>query len=84
MNYQLANLSTDLRRISYWVYDGRINLARKFLLKAKRKYKINNSVGPFKDIWQEIEKIENLEGGKIVAADRASTLGSILLQESLK
>ncbi|OGM10976.1 hypothetical protein A2Z22_03860 [Candidatus Woesebacteria bacterium RBG_16_34_12] len=84
MNNQLANLSTDLRRVSYWIYEGKMDLVRKFLLNAKTKYKISASVGPYKNIWQEIKRIENLEGGKIMAADRASTLGCILLQESFK
>ena len=84
MNYQLANLSTDLRRISYWIYDGKTDLAKKFILNAKNKYKIKSSIGPFNNIWVELKKIETLEGGRIRAADRASTIGSILLQESLR
>ena len=84
MNVALANLSTDLRRISYWIYNGNIELGMDFLSRVKKMYKIERSVGPFKDIWDEIEKVKSLEGGRVRAADRASTLASILLQESLK
>lgn len=78
-----ASLATDLRRISYWIYDGDIKLSRKFLDISKQKYKIKSHVGCFNNIWNEIKKIRDLEGGKYVAADRAATLSSILMQESI-
>ena len=84
MNYQLANLSTDLRRISYWIYYGRTDLAKEFISNAKNRYKIKSSVGPFMDVWKEVEKIKLGKEGSVRAADRATTLASVLLQESLK
>ena len=84
MNYQLANLSTDLRRISYWSYYGKDDLVNKTIEKAEDIYKISKRQGPYKDIWVEINKIKKQEGGRIRAADRATTLSLILLQESLK
>ena len=84
MNRQLANFSTDLRRVSYWIYGGRKLLADKFLSMARSKYKINGFIGPYQNIWAELEKIKKMDGGRIAAADRASTMSSILLQESFK
>ena len=84
MNYQLANLSTDLRRISYWIYDGKEKLVKNYIEKIKPKYKINKPVGIYKDVWKEVEKIKLGKEGSVRAADRATTLASILLQESLK
>lgn len=84
MNYELAKFSTDLRRISYWIYNGNNDLVKKFISKARSIYKIAPSQGSYKDIWKEIEKIEKLDGGRIKAADRASTLSSIMFQEAFK
>lgn len=84
MNYQLANFSTDLRRVSYWIYSGRESLAKVLLTTAKSTYTIKTSTGPYENIWAEIDKIKYLSGGRKMAADRASTMSSILLQESLK
>lgn len=84
MNETLANLSCDLKRISYWIYEEKFSLAKKFLTLAKKRYKINSKIGPFINFWDEVEKVEKLEGGKIRAADRATTLASILLLESVK
>lgn len=84
MNIQLANLSTDLRRISNWIYDGKTGLAADNLKRLKEKYKGVTSVGVYKNIWDEIEKIKNNSEGNLRSADRTTTLGSILLQESLK
>ena len=84
MNYQLANLSTDLRRISNWCYYGKVSLVNQVLDRTKVIYNIDKRQGPYEDIWVEIEKIKLQEGGKMKAADRATTLSSILLHESLK
>lgn len=84
MNRTLANFSTDLRRVSNWVIGGRITLAKNLLFNAQKKYQGVERVGPYKNVWDEVEKIKALEGGKSVAADRASTVSSILLQESFK
>jgi hypothetical protein len=84
MNYHLANFSTDLRRISNWFYYGEVDLVNRVLEKSKDIYKINKQQGPYKDIWIEIEKIKLQEGGRMKAADRATTLSLILLHESLK
>ena len=83
MNTQLANFSTDLRRVSYWIYQGRFELAQKTLNLGRRKYKTISKVGCFDNVWSEIEKINNRED-RLKAAERASTLSSILLQESFK
>lgn len=84
MNIKLANLSTDLRRTSYWIYRGKKKLARETMEKLKDKYKDIGSVGIYENIWEEIDKVIKNEGGNMRSADRATTLGSILLQESLK
>jgi len=84
MNIQLANLSTDLRRISNWIYEGKNDLVIEYISKFKEKYEVNKSVGVYKDIWQEIEIIKTVRDGRIKSADRATTLSSVLLQESLK
>lgn len=83
MNRDLLNLSTDLRRISDWIIAGDLDLARKFLTICKEKYiNIPENIGSYKNIWQEIEKIEKLEGGKDKAAERASTASIILLNNA--
>jgi hypothetical protein len=84
MNYQLANLSTDLRRISNWILEGKRDFVREYITKIEDKYDIDVPIGPYKDIWKEIKLIKLGKGGRINSADRAGTLSSILLQESLK
>jgi len=84
MNYQLANLSTDLRRISNWIYEGKREFVKDYISKIEGKYQIDGPVGPFDDVWREIELIKVGNEGRIRSADRAGTLSSILLQESLK
>jgi hypothetical protein len=84
MNIQLANLSTDLRRISYWIYDGKDDLVSDYLSKIRDKYDIDKSIGVYDDIWREISIIQKGTEGKYKSAEMASTLGSVLLQESLK
>lgn len=82
MNSQLGNFSADLRRISYWIVEGNYELSNHVIKLCKEKYKETVSVGCFKNIWPEVEKIEKLVGGKYQAADRALTLSSILMQEA--
>lgn len=84
MNVQLANLSTDVRRISNWIYDGRIELVRDNIKRIKNNNANVKSVGIYENIWDELEKISNNKEGNVRSADRATTLGSILLQEALK
>jgi hypothetical protein len=84
MNIQLANMSTDLRRMSMWIYNGKTELVKDVISKIKTKYKDVVSVGVYQNIWNEIEKIDKNEGGNVRSADRATTLGSIILQEALK
>jgi hypothetical protein len=84
MNIQLANFSTDLRRISNWICEGNFNMARDNIKRLKTKYENITSVGVYKNIWDEIEKIEQNKEGHLRSSDRATTLGSILLQESFK
>ena len=81
----LANFAADLRRISYWTYKGQKSLAVSMLKKIKELYKgINPKIGCYENIWNEVEKIENLEGGKYKAAERALTASVILLGSSWK
>jgi hypothetical protein len=83
MNIQIANFASDLRRISYFIYQNRNKLAKKFLTKSRKKYaNIPREIGCYKNIWEEIGKIERLEGGKDKAAERASTASIILLNNS--
>ena len=84
MNYQLASLSTDLRRISNWTYEGKQDFVKEYISKIKIKYQIDRSVGPYRDIWKEIEIIKSGREGNIRSSDRATTLASILLQEAIK
>ena len=83
INKDCANFSADLRRIAYWIYEKRFNLAKKMLGKCKLLYReISPKVGCYENIWDEIKKIEKLEGGKNKAAERASTASVILLNNS--
>ena len=85
MKQDLLNLSTDLLRISYWIYDGRLDLANKFLSLCRKKYsKVNSRLGCYDNVWKEIDKIKKLEGGREKAAERASTASVILRQQALK
>jgi len=84
MNVLYANLSTDLRRISNWIMNGNRNLVMKTIDQLKTRYKGVQTVGVYNNIWVEIGKIKENKEGDIRAADRATTLGSILLQEALK
>ncbi len=83
MNLDLLNLSTDLRRISYWLYQDRVELAKQFLKQAKKTYQnINPKIGCYKNIWKEIEEISNLKGGLLRASERALTASLILKHRS--
>lgn len=83
MNKDLANFSTDLMRISYWIYHGSDKLAKKFLDTCKENY---NNVGPrvgcYRNIWQEIEKVSDFGKNRLQAAERALTLSRILIMYS--
>ena len=83
MRQDLRNFSTDLLRISYWIYQGNNKLAKKFIGIGREKYSgISKEIGCYKDIWEEIGKIERMDGGKDKAAERASTASIILLHNS--
>ena len=83
MNLGLANLSTDLRRISYWLYQGQIDLAKKFLERCPKTYSdLNPRISCFENIWDELKKIENLKEGRLKEAERALTASVILLHQS--
>lgn len=85
MKNSLANLSTDLRRISYWLYQGRLDLAKLFLVHCQKTYRgLNPKIGCYKNIWIELKKIADLEGGQIEASERALTTSLILLHRSRK
>jgi len=75
-----ANFAADLRRIAYWIYKGQRNLAVSMLKNSRGLYKeINPKIGCYENIWDEVGKIERLEGGKDKAAERALTASVILL-----
>lgn len=79
----MRNFSTDLLRISYWIYVGNNNLVKKFITLCKNKYDgVPKKIGCYRDIWEEIEKIERMDGGKYKAAERASTASVILFHNS--
>lgn len=84
MNNDYAKLSTDLRRVSNWIYHGNFKLSKKMIKIAQNKYKIDDRVGCFENIWDEIKKIKLVVGGRLKAAERALTLSSMLLQKSYK
>jgi hypothetical protein len=74
-------MSADLRRISYWIYNGQSGLANDMLSKLNNMYKnIDPKVGCYKNIWHEIEKIGNSKD-KDKSAEIALTL-SVILQRN--
>ena len=76
---ELLKLSADLRRVSYWPYDGRIKLAEKFLDQAPQKYaSLNQKIGCYQNIWQEIRKISQLKDDHLKASEKALTASLIL------
>lgn len=79
MSQALLNFSTDLLRISGWIYDGRVELACKFLDRCKKEYaQIDPKIGCYSNLWEELERIKKLEGGCKRAAERASTVSVIM------
>jgi hypothetical protein len=83
MANSLADFSTDLRRISYWLYDGRTKLAKESLARCKKLFAaINPKIGCFENIWDEIDLISSLKEGRKKAAERALTLSRILYFKS--
>ncbi len=79
MNVDIANLSVDLRRISYWIYRGRTELADKFLNQCKVKYRtIPTHIGNYTNVWDEVERIQNAQKKQIEGAERALTLSRVL------
>lgn len=82
MNTLFANISADLRRISYWIYDGRDYLADKFLFLDKqmlksRDIKIGNST-----LQEELNKIASGDEDRLKRSERALTT-SLLLQHKV-
>ena len=84
MNISLASLSTDLRRVSYWILDERYDLVEKMVKNMKLKYSRWKKVGRYPDIWAQIDRLESKSENKLKKAELATTLGSILLQEAYK
>ncbi len=79
MNKDIANFSTDLLRISSWIYFKEDELAKKFLDLCYQKYsQINPKVGSYKNIWEELKKIRNEKKDRCQRAERALTLSRIL------
>lgn len=80
MNKDVTNFSTDLLRISSWIYLGEDKLAKQFLDLCYRNYsRLKTKVGCYEDIWEEIKKIENRKENRYRRAERALTLSRILL-----
>ena len=85
MNTNLANLSTDLRRISYWIIEKDFKMATKFLKLSREKYStVPKKVGCYNNIWEEIKTIEKTITDKDKAAERAMTASIILLDQALR
>jgi len=72
------NLSADLMRIGGWIYQGKDELAARFLDRDIRLYsKMNVKIGnETVGVW--LDKIKNRLGGRVRAAERALTAGVIL------
>lgn len=80
MKNDLASFSTDLLRISRFIYDGQDNLVERFLDFCRVTYsKMNPKVGCYQNIWQELDKIQSRIGGRLQAAERALTLSRIMM-----
>lgn len=83
MNNDLANFSTDLLRISYWIYYKNDSLAKNFLEICRKNYgNINSKVGNYQNVWEEINKISDFENNRMQTAERALTLSRILLMNA--
>lgn len=70
---QALNFSTDLLRISNWIYFGQDNLAEKFIELCEKKYSLsekNRKLFGFVKMWPE---------DKYKAADAASTLSRLVV-----
>lgn len=75
---RLAALSADLWRISYWLATGSGSLAKKFIHRDIELYdSISMTLGK-RNLQEELQKVKNLEGGRLRAADRALTLSVLL------
>lgn len=80
MNSDLANFSTDLLRISYWIFHNQDSMVKNFLSFCRRNYQnINPKIGCYSNIWEEIDKISGFETNRMQAAERALTLSRIIL-----
>lgn len=83
MNNDLANFSTDLLRISFWIYHKNDTLADKFLDLCKQNYSGTKvQVGCYQNIWDEIDKIKRFKENRMQSAERALTLSRIMLAEA--
>jgi len=82
-NKDLANFSTDLLRVSYWIYHQNDSLAMEALDFCRKNYSgIKTRLGCYKNVWDEIKKIEEVEANRMHAAERALTLSRILIMYS--
>ena len=85
MNNLLANFSTDLLRVSYWIYYQNDSLVVRFLVFCRKTYStLNPKIGCFPNIWEEIDKISDFKNNRLQAAERALTLSRIMLIYSQK
>lgn len=82
MNKLFANVSADLRRISYWIYDGRDNLADKFLSLDKEMLKGRDIKIGKSTLQKELKKITSGKEDRQKRSERALTV-SLLLQHKV-
>lgn len=74
--FKMEAMSADLRRVSYWIYDGRKELANRFLRRCKQMgteltIKIQN-----KNLTDQLAMIENDD--RMHGAERALTISRIV------
>lgn len=82
MNQQLAALSTDLRRISYWLYRDQVKLAHQFLHSSqKTSLDINCSLGK-SDLQTQLSILNSDQEDRLHAAERALTTSLLLLHQA--
>jgi len=82
-NKDFANFSTDLLRVSYWIYHRNDSLAMKTLDFCRKNYSgIKTQIGCYKNVWDEVKKIEAIKANRMQSSERALTLSRILMMYS--
>jgi hypothetical protein len=67
------NFSTDLLRISNWIYSGQDNLAEKFINICDKKYQVSNK---YKYLYVMIKRWKE---NRYRGADAATTLSRLII-----